>query len=100
MALEEDQSLDEGEPLVTSMTRPQMVGGMTLMSIGLSIYLPGMLALILKWPWALAGVPVLLLASYLICLEDVYLFDVFGAIRRLKRCPNQTRWGFRRYAPR
>lgn len=96
----DDPSLDEGEPLVTSMTRPQMLGGMTLMSIGLSIYLPGMVALILKWPWALAGVPVLLLASYLICLEDVYLFDLFLATRRLRRCRNQRLWGCRRYAPR
>lgn len=98
--MDQNHSLDEGESLVAAMTRPSMVGGFTLTSIVLSIYLPGMAALITRSIWAAALVPLLLLVSYLVCLKDVYLFDIFQASAHLKACPNKHVWGSRRYAPR
>jgi len=95
-----DPTLDEGESLVAAMTRPAMVGGFTLTSIALSIYFPGMAALITRSLWAAALIPAFLLASYLVCLKDVYLFDILSAATHLKACPNKKRWGCRRYAPR
>jgi type IV secretion system protein VirB3 len=91
---------DEGEALVAAMTRPTMVGGLTLASLVMSFYLPGMAALITRSLGAVALVPVLLLISYLVCLKDVYLFDIMSAATHLKTCPNQRYWGCRRYAPR
>jgi len=94
------QFQDEGESLVAAMTRPTMVGGFTLASLVLSFYFPGMAALISRSIWAAALIPVFLLISYLVCLKDVYLFDIFGAATHLKACPNKSLWGCRRYAPR
>lgn len=91
---------EDGTPVVAAMTRPTMIGGFTLTSIGLSLYLPGMAALIARSLWPLTLVPMLLLASYLICLKDVYLFDIALAATHLKTCPNRRLWGCRRYAPR
>ncbi|SEB26333.1 VirB3 family type IV secretion system protein [Variovorax sp. YR216] len=90
----------DGEVLVAAMTRPTMVGGFTLTSLALSIYFPGMAALTMRSLWAAALVPVFLLVSYLVCLKDVYLFDIFEAAMRLKHCPNKKHWRCRRYAPR
>lgn len=91
---------DEGESLVAAMTRPTMVGGFTLASLVMSFYFPGMAAMISRSIWAAALVPVFLLFSYLVCLKDVYLFDIVGAAAHLKACPNRHLWGCRRYAPR
>ena len=91
---------DEGEPLVAAMTRPTTVGGFTLVSLAMSFYFPGMAAMISRSIWATALIPVFLLTSYLVCLKDVYLFDIFGAATHLKACPNKSLWGCRRYAPR
>ncbi|MBD4466128.1 type VI secretion protein, partial [Xanthomonas citri pv. citri] len=49
---------------------------------------------------AAALIPVLLLISYLVCLKDVYLFDIMSAATHLETCPNKRFWGCRRYAPR
>lgn len=92
--------VDDGEILVAAMTRPVMLGGFTLMSIALSFYVPVMVALVLRSVWAASLVPVLLLASYLVCLKDVYLFDIACAAMHLKACPNKYIWRCRRYAPR
>lgn len=97
---QEKRWADDGEILVAAMTRPVMLGGFTLMSIALSFYVPVMIALVLRSVWATALVPVLLLASYLVCLKDVYLFDIAFAAMHLKVCPNKYVWGCRRYAPR
>ncbi|SAK79376.1 Type IV secretory pathway, VirB3-like protein [Caballeronia hypogeia] len=91
---------DEGESLVAAMTRPTMIGGLTLASLAMSFYFPGMAALITRSVWAAACIPVLLLMSYLVCLKDVYLFDILSAATHLKTCPNKRFWGCRRYAPR
>lgn len=91
---------DEGESLVTAMTRPTMLGGLTLASLGASFYFPGMAALITRSLWPATLIPVLLLISYLVCLKDVYLFDILLSATHLKTCPNQHVWGCRRYAPR
>ena len=91
---------DEGELLVAVMTRPTMIGGFTLSSIALSCYVPGMAALVTRSMWSLVCVPLLLLVSYLICLKDVYLFDIALSATHLKACPNKKIWGCRRYAPR
>lgn len=91
---------DEGESLVAAMTRPTMVGGLTLASLAMSFYFPGMAALITRSLWAAALIPVLLLTSYLVCLKDVYLFDIMSAATHLAACPNKRFWGCRRYAPR
>lgn len=95
-----EPNLDDGESLVAAMTRPTMVGGFTLTSLAMSLYFPGMAALITRSLWAAALVPVFLLVSYLVCLKDVYLFDIFEAAMRLKQSPNKKHWGCRRYAPR
>lgn len=92
--------LDEGELLVAAMTRPTMVGGLTLASLAMSFYFPGMAALIMRSLWAAALIPILLLICYLVCLKDVYLFDILAAATHLKVCPNHRLWGCRRYAPR
>ncbi|WAW91387.1 VirB3 family type IV secretion system protein [Xanthomonas citri pv. malvacearum] len=96
----EEQFHDEGESLVAAMTRPTMVGGLTLASLAMSFYFPGMAALITRSLWAAALIPVLLLISYLVCLKDVYLFDIMSTATHLKTCPNKRFWGCRRYAPR
>lgn len=90
----------DGEPLVTAMTRPTMIGGLTLSSIALSLYVPGMVAMLTRSLLPAAAIPLLLAASYLVCLRDVYLFDIALAATHLKRCPNRAHWGCRRYAPR
>lgn len=95
-----DQFDDEGESLVAAMTRPTMIGGFTLASLAMSLYLPGMIALITRSIWAGLLVPVLLLISYLVCLKDVYLFNILSAATHLKTCANKHKWGCRRYAPR
>lgn len=82
------------------MTRPTMVGGFTLASLAMSFYFPGMAAMITRSIWAAVLIPVFLLISYLICLKDVYLFDIATAATHLKTCPNKRLWGCRRYAPR
>lgn len=91
---------EEGEMLVVAMTRPTMIGGLTLNSIALSLYVPGMAMLLVRAAWPAVLVPVLLLASYLVCLKDVYLFDVGLAATHLKPGRNTPLWGCRRYAPR
>lgn len=96
----DDQFHDEGESLVAAMTRPTMVGGLTLASLAMSLYFPGMAALITRSLWPAALIPVLLLISYLVCLKDVYLFDIMLAATHLKACPNKRFWRCRRYAPR
>lgn len=95
-----DQLHDDGDVLVVAMTRPTMIGGLTLTSIAMSLYFPGMLALIMRSLWAAGLVPVFLLISYLVCLKDVYLFNIAAAASHLKTCPNRRLWECRRYAPR
>lgn len=95
-----DRQAEGGELLVTAMTRPSMIGGFTLTSIVLSLYVPGMLAMVTRSLWCLLLVPLLLLASYLACLKDVYLFDITRVATHLKVCRNRPVWGCRRYAPR
>ena len=95
-----DAHLEEGESLVAAMTRPAMIAGFTLTSLGTSFLLPLMVVLITRSLWAGLAVPVLLLVSYLVCLKDVYLFDILNAATRLKPCRNKHLWGCRRYAPR
>lgn len=96
----EEKFEDEGELLVIAMTRPTMVAGLTLASLAMSFYIPGMAALITRSPWPAVCIPVLLLISYLVCLKDVYLFDILSAAAHLKTCPNKRFWRCRRYAPR
>jgi type IV secretion system protein VirB3 len=91
---------EDGEALVAAMTRPTMLGGLTLASLAMSIYVPGMVALITRSIWPGAFIPGLVLISYLVCLKDVYLFDILSAATHLKTCPNKNLWGCRRYAPR
>ena len=98
MAIE--QPNDEGEALVVAMTRPTMIGGFTLSSLVLSLYVPFMLAMLTRSALALLLVPALLLVCYLVCLKDVYLFGICSAASRLKICVNKRIWGVRRYAPR
>jgi type IV secretion system protein VirB3 len=97
---DDPQLEDDGELVVMAMTRPTMVGGFTLASLAMSFYFPGMAALVTRSLWAVPLVPVFLLASYLVCLKDVYLFDILSAATHLKTCPNKRLWGCRRYAPR
>lgn len=91
---------DDGEAVVVAMTRPTMLGGFTLASIAMSVYFPGMAVLVSRSIWAAGLIPVFLLISYLVCLKDVYLFDILAAATHLKTCPNKRIWGCRRYAPR
>ena len=91
---------DEGEALTVAMTRPTMVGGFTLSSIGISVLLPLYLTFFSRSLWPLVSAPLLLSVCYLICLKDVYLFDVALAAMRLKSCANKHHWGCRCYAPR
>lgn len=83
-----------------AMTRPTMIGGFTLSSLVLSLYLPFMCAMLTRSAWAFLGVPLLILGSYLVCLKDIYLFDIAISASRLRLCVNKTHWGVRRYAPR
>ncbi|CBJ36151.1 type IV secretory pathway, VirB3 protein (plasmid) [Ralstonia solanacearum CMR15] len=100
MSADEQFHDDEGESLVAAMTRPTMVGGLTLASLAMSFYFPGMAAMIARSVWPAIAIPFLLLGSYLVCLKDVYLFDILAAATHLKVCPNNRFWGCRRYAPR
>lgn len=97
---EDMDEADDGEFVVAAMTRPTMIGGFTLSSIVLSLYVPAMVSMVTKSLWGMAMVPPLLLASYLVCLKDVYLFGILEAASRLKACRNRSLLGCRRYAPR
>ncbi|AET95620.1 VirB3 family type IV secretion system protein [Caballeronia zhejiangensis] len=100
MSADEQLHDDEGESLVAAMTRPTMIGGLTLASLAMSFYIPGMAAMIARSVVPAIAVPFLLLGSYLVCLKDVYLFDILAAATHLKTCPNKRFWRCRRYAPR
>ena len=91
---------DDGEVLVAAMTRPTMIGGLTLTSIGISFFIPGMAAMITRSLYPALLIPICLLISYLVCLKDVYLFGIAEAATKLKSCRNKHIWGCRRYAPR
>lgn len=95
-----EQFHDEGELLVVAMTRPAMVGGLTVASLFLSFYIPGMIALITRSVLPTVLIPIFLLISYLACLKDVYLFNIAFAAMNLKPCVNKKYWGCRSYAPR
>lgn len=95
-----DDTEDDGEPLAAAMTRPFTVGGFTLASLAISLYVPGLAAMICKAWQPVLLVLVLLPACYLACLKDVYFFDVLAAATRLKVHRNSRIWGCRRYAPR
>lgn len=94
------QKSDDSELLVVAMARPAMIGGFTMSSIGYSLFLPGFLVMLFKSLTLLALVPVALLVSYMVCLKDIYLFDIFNASCHLKACRNKAQWGYRSYAPR
>ncbi|MDY7549206.1 VirB3 family type IV secretion system protein [Glaciimonas sp. CA11.2] len=91
---------DEGETLVIAMTRPSMLGGLTLTSIGISVFIPGMGAMVTRSIFFFGLIPVFLFISYLVCLKDVYLFGIVGAYSHVKACVNKRHWGCRSYAPR
>jgi len=91
---------DEGELLVVAMARPAMVGGFTIASIGFSFFIPWFTSMLTRSIWPLVFIPVLIVASYMVCLKDVYLFDIATAATRLKPCANKRHWGCRSYAPR
>lgn len=96
----DEQFHDEDVTLVISMTRPSMLGGLTLTSIGVSVFIPVMTALITRSLYFFALIPVCLFISYLVCLKDIYLFGIFGSWCGLKICVNKRYWGCRSYAPR
>lgn len=96
----EKQKVDHSELLVVAMSRPPMVGGFTMTSLGYSLLLPGFLVMLFKSLYLTALLPVALLVSWLICLKDIYLFDILGAACHLKACRNKSQWGYRSYAPR
>ena len=98
--MKDEQFHDEGETLVIAMTRPSMLGGLTLTSIGISVFIPGMAAMITRSIYLFALIPVFLFISYLVGLKDVYLFGIFEAYTNLKACVNKRLWGCRSYAPR
>ncbi|WP_040126127.1 VirB3 family type IV secretion system protein [Collimonas arenae] len=91
---------DEGELLVVAMARPSMIGGLTMTSIGISCFVPVMAAMVTRSILMFGLAPAFLFISYLVCLKDVYLFNIFGAYMNLKACVNQRLWGCRSYAPR
>ncbi|MDZ5461762.1 VirB3 family type IV secretion system protein [Azohydromonas lata] len=84
---------DDGEPLAAAMTRPFTLGGFTLASLAISLYVPGMAAMICKAWQPVLLVLVLLPACYLACLKDVYFFSVLAAATRLKPHRNSRVWG-------
>lgn len=90
----------QDELLVTAMTRPTMIGGFTLSSLILSLYVPFIAAMILRSLTALLLIPLCLLGCYMVCLKDVYLFGIAAAASRLRPCVNKRLWRIRRYAPR
>ncbi len=98
--MDDDAYYDEGELLVVAMTRPAMLGGLTLSSIGMSFFMPGMAAMVTKSIYFFSLIPVCLFISYLVCLKDVYLFSIVESYTRLKVCVNKRLWGCRSYAPR
>ncbi|WP_045762341.1 VirB3 family type IV secretion system protein [Xanthomonas albilineans] len=95
-----EQFLDDGEPLVAAMARPPMVGGFTLNSLFFALLIPAFLALLLRSVYPLVLIPPALLGAWLVCLRDVYLFEIAQAAMYLKVCPNKNKWGYRSYAPR
>ena len=96
----EADTYDEGELLVAAMTRPAMLSGLTLSSIGVSFFIPGMVAMITKSVYVFALIPVCLFIAYIVCLKDVYLFAIVDSYARVKVCVNKRLWGCRSYAPR
>lgn len=91
---------DEGEAVALGLTRPTMVGGFSLTALVMSFFAPVLIALMVRSPWMLCLIPPCLLVSYLVCLEDVYLFEIAFASVNLRACPNKKYWGCRSYAPR
>ena len=96
----DSEQFDDGEVLVIAMTRPSMLSGLTLSSIGVSIFIPGMAAMITRSFYLFGLIPVFLFISYIVCLKDVYLFGIFASYLHLKACINKKIWGCRSYAPR
>lgn len=97
--MQPQENREEGELLVVAMTRPAMIGGLTLNSLVFSVFIPSMVALTFKSPWLFLGILPCLGISYVICLKDVYRFEIIMAGMHLSPCPNKKYWGCRRYAP-
>ena len=96
----QDKTVEDGELLVSAMTRPFTVGGFTLQAIAITVLLPMIVAAVMRSFWPFLLMPILFAACFWVCAEDVYLFDVVAAMGSLKACPNRSLWGCRRYAPR
>ena len=95
----QERQEDYSKRLVVAMTRPAMIGGFTMSSLGFSLFIPAFLGLLFKtMVLFLLAIP-LLAFSYWVCLKDVYFFEIALAAMNLKACPNKPHWGCRSYAP-
>lgn len=96
----EAEKQDHSELLVVAMTRPAMIKGMTITSIVFSILIPAAIAFVFRNAWLFFLTGPAFLASYLICLKDIYLFEIILAWSHTKECKNKKHWGYKSYAPR
>lgn len=91
---------DEGVPLAQAMTRPTTILGLTIQSLMLSLTIPVVAFMVTGIIYMLLLAGPLLLASYLLCLKDVYMFNILMAMSANKSSRNTRIWGCKTYAPR
>lgn len=95
-----DKFLEPGDEEITlAMTRPSQIGGFSLNALVFSLMVPSIIAMFTKQVVVFAAIPVFLLISYVICLKDIYLFEIMWAATSLRACQNKKHWGCRSYAP-
>lgn len=87
-------------PVFTSLTRPQMFGGVTYSFFVLNGVISTEAFLVTRSFWALLVAVIVHIIGYLACLREPRFFDLWiTKVSRTPRVKNWKRWGCNSYAP-
>lgn len=87
-------------PVFTSLTRPQMFGGVTYSYFVLNGVISTEAFLVTRSFWALLVALIVHVIGYLACLREPRFFDLWiTKVSRTPRVKNWKRWGCNSYAP-
>lgn len=87
-------------PVFTSLTRPQMFGGVTYSYFVLNGVISTEAFLVTRSFWALLVAVIVHVIGYFACLREPRFFDLWiTKVSRTPRVKNWKRWGCNSYAP-